>query len=154
MSDEQTPWTTVTVAAICALLLTVVLIGGLAYWGGQEWLLPWRSPQQTVETVTLPDNDPQFGLAEYVDRTVYLDAKGGVTIEGMDYNDNELRDYLKRLGDGGGVHVVLSVDAAAPTERRLQVEKICEEVTGLESQVVFTQEKNPTAPSENDLDAP
>src|SRR5690349_21176371 len=113
MSTEGNPWATTIVVVATALLLSILLIAGLAYWGGQEWLVPRILSGKPRPPIKVLDDD--FGLAEYVDRTFVLDESGTVTIGGVSYDDIGLRDYLKRLTDAGGVHVTLQVDADVAT---------------------------------------
>lgn len=143
MSDEGASWSTVVIVVVVALLLTTSVIGGLVVFGGQDWLLPGRTPAATA-----PIADKNFGLAEYVDRTLLLDGDGRLSIDGVEYDDAGLRAYLQRLCEGGGVHLSLQVDSDGPSQRRVAVEKICAEITGLAPEVAFAADVASPAPQD------
>jgi hypothetical protein len=137
MSDTAKPWANAVIITITAVALAAAVIGGLVVFGGQDWLLPGRirPPAEVAE-----QDDAEFGLADYVDRTLILDGEGKLTIDGKLYDDDGLRGYLTNLKEGGGVHVKLYVDSDGPSQRRVDVEKVCEQVTGLKPQVFYAVE--------------
>jgi hypothetical protein len=152
--SEGSPWVTTVVVVVTALLVSILVIAGLAYWGGQDWLLPRslaRSPAPAVQAFA---GDEEFGLTEYVDRTLVLDELGTLTIGGVSYDDVGLRSYLQNLTEAGGVHVTLQVDSDGTTERRLTVERICADVTGLPPNIIYVNDATTGLALENDLSAP
>jgi hypothetical protein len=163
MSDTAKPWANVIIITVTAVVLAAAVIGGLVVFGGQDWLLPGRT--RPPAAVAAQDDD-EFGLADYVDRKLILDGDGKLTVDGKLYDDDGLRDYLTNLSEGGGVHVKLYVDSDGPSQRRVDVEKICEKVTGMKPEVFYAVEA-PTNQAgagdgasdlygdlESDLDAP
>lgn len=154
MSAEGNPWVTTVIVVVTALLLSILLIAGLAYWGGQDWLLPQSISRRPTPTAQLIDDDDDFGLTEYVDRMLVLDESGTVTIGGVSYDDVGLRSYLQGLTEAGGVHVTLQVDSDGSTQRRVAVEKICADVTGLPPNLIYVSDATTAVALESDLDAP
>jgi hypothetical protein len=117
-------------------------------------LLPISVSSKQPTTAPAFDDDDDFGLTEYVDRTLVLDELGTLTIGGVSYDDVGLRSYLQKLTEAGGVHVTLHVDSDGATERRITVEKICADVTGLPPNVIYTSDVTTAVALENNLDAP
>ncbi len=136
MAVERSSWITAAVIAVVGAVSALGVIQALVVFGGQDWLIPGRTPATIV--VRQLDDD-KFGFADYVDRTLMLDRAGKLYVDGTQYDDAGLRNYLKKLRDTGGVQVSLLVDSTAPASRREAVEKICAEVTGMNPDVAVAE---------------
>ena len=154
MLPEKPSWAAAAMVIVTSLLFASMIIGGLVVVGGQTWLLPGRTSPRSTRNLAAEFSDEELGFAEYVDRTLVLDAQGRLSIDGKEFADDELRSYLSRLSEQGGVNVILRVDADGPNDRRAAIENICVEATGMKPVMVYAVETESPLASESDLEAP